>query len=200
MLARISLLTGGLLLSLTALADTSSSDEVLRKSSPASRFNVANGQLNFDAPVSLTPEAADALRHKVLVQCGMADSGKSGGLPWYFHFEYGRALLQAGDASRAVHQIAEAATLNPQSQADKRMYGMWYADYFPYVDLAMAHAQLGNWPCAADALKLAETQNSGAAPRDSETLRALKKTVSEHAAGTQSCRKEDVIDPAYDSK
>ncbi len=197
MLARISLLTAGLLFGISALADTPPSTEITPKNQPVGRFSLAQGQLAFDAPVSLTPEAAEALRHKVLIQCGMVDSAKSGSMPWYFHFEFGRALLQAGDAGRAVHQIAEAASLNPQSQADKRMYGMWYADYFPYVDLAVAHAQLGNWPCAADALKLAETQNSGAAPRDTETLRALKKTVSEHAAGTQSCRKEDVIDPAY---
>ncbi|HET9485599.1 MAG TPA: hypothetical protein VFO79_16675 [Xanthomonadales bacterium] len=107
------------------------------------------------APVSLSPEVARALREHVLRQCGLAEAADDS-LPWYFHFEYGHALLGAGDAGRAVRALSIAAERNPAPRAGKRMYGMWYVDYFPYFDLATAHARLGNWPCAADAIRLSE--------------------------------------------
>ena len=37
-----------------------------------------------------------------------------------------------------------------------RTYGMKVVAYRPYFDLGRAHARLGNWSCAADALELSE--------------------------------------------
>ena len=103
--------------------------------------------------VSLTPEAAEALRRKVLVQCGLPAEQRDD-LPWYFHFEYGRALLETGDARRAIGHLTQSVELKPDPRAEERMYGMWFVEYLPYYRLADAHARLGNWPCAASAMQL----------------------------------------------
>jgi hypothetical protein len=150
--------------------------------------------MRFDAPVSLTPEVAEALRRKVLEQCGLADA-KGDNLPWYFHFEYGRSLLDAGDARRAVGQLSQAAEMNPTPRSGKRMYGMWYVDYFPYYQLAMAHAQLGNWPCAADAIELSRAMGETTAGVDVTRYAALGNAIAKHRPYTAACRKGDEPEP-----
>lgn len=82
--------------------------------------------------VGLQPADADALRRKVLVQCGLSASTARNILPWYFHFAYAQALLEAGDARRAVPQFAQSIALKPKPSAHKRTYGMWFTDYLPY--------------------------------------------------------------------
>lgn len=141
--------------------------------------------------VSLTPQAAEALRRKVLAQCGLPEN-PSNQLPWYFHFEYGRALLGSGDASRAVGELTQAVELNPHPHAAKRMYGMWYVDYFPYYQLAMAHAQLGNWTCAANAMRLSQmTEVASAENFDMVKYSSLQRQIEGKAPYTEACKKDD---------
>lgn len=143
--------------------------------------------------MSMQPEAADALRHKVLVHCGL--DGSRDTLPWYFHFEYGRALLQAGDARRAVPELARAVSINPLPRADKRLYGMWFTDYLPYFQLAEAHARLDNWPCAGQALQLSRTSGeTGMGRLDPERVRALQEQVDANSGRTGACTPHDTID------
>jgi hypothetical protein len=143
--------------------------------------------------VSLTPQAADALRRKVLAQCGLPE-GPTNQLPWYFHFEFGRALLGSGDASRAVTELTQAVELNPLPHAAKRMYGMWYVDYFPYYQLAMAHAQLGNWTCAANAMRLSQmTEAASSEYFDMVKYGMLQRQIEGKAPYTESCKKDDVV-------
>lgn len=143
--------------------------------------------------MSLLPEAAEALRQKVLVQCGLVDARDS--LPWYFHFEFGRALLQAGDARRAVTQLTQAVDLNPVPRADKRLYGMWFTDYLPYFQLAEAHAKLDNWPCAAHAMQLSQSTGEAALGRVApERVRALQESIKRNADAVGACQRKDVFD------
>jgi hypothetical protein len=140
--------------------------------------------------VSLTPQAAEALRRKVLAQCGLHENPSSQ-LPWYFHFEYGRALLGSGDAMRAIGELTQAVELNPHPHASKRMYGMWYVDYFPYYQLAMAHAQLGNWTCAANAMRLSQMTEAATADNfDMVKYSNLQRQIEGKAPYTESCKKE----------
>lgn len=149
-----------------------------------------------EGPVSLTPEAAEALRRRVLVECGLPADQRDN-LPWYFHFEYGRRLLDAGDARRAVVQLSQSVELNPDPKAEKRLYGMWFTDYLPYFQLAEAHAKLGNWPCAANALRLSEAAKEaelGEIPGD--RVRALHDSIdSQDADKVGACTKDEVADP-----
>ena len=141
--------------------------------------------------VSLTPQAAEALRRKVLAQCGLPEN-PSMQLPWYFHFEFGRALLGSGDAARAIGELTQAVELNPVPHAGKRMYGMWYVDYFPYYQLAMAHAQLGNWTCAANAMRLSQmTEAASAEYFDMVKYSQLQRQIEGKAPYTESCKKDD---------
>lgn len=148
------------------------------------------------ASMSLMPEAAEMLRQKVLVQCGLVDARDS--LPWYFHFEFGRALLEAGDARRAVVQLTQAVDLNPVPRADKRLYGMWFTDYLPYFQLAEAHAKLDNWPCAAHAMQLSKSTGEAALGRVApERVRALQESIERNADTVGACHRNQAFDAQY---
>ncbi|MEZ5462113.1 hypothetical protein [Dokdonella sp.] len=149
---------------------------------------------NMYQSISLQPTAADALRRKVLIQCGIDPNRYV--LPWYFHFEYGRALLEAGDAQRAIVELSQSIELKPESQPRKRTYGMWYLDYLPYFQLAEAHAMLHNWPCAENAMQLSRSMgeiNSGRI--ESQRVRALQKDIDSHSADVGACNLRDALDP-----
>ncbi len=142
----------------------------------------------------LAPDAFEALRRKVLVQCGLDVTTDR--LPWYFHFEFGRALLEAGDARRAIVQLAQSVDLNPVPRADKRLYGMWFTDYLPYFQLADAHARLENWPCAAHALELSRVSGEAGSGRlDPQRVRAVEDAIESHADALGACRRDEVFDP-----
>lgn len=146
--------------------------------------------------ISLAPAAASALRRKILIQCGIDPSRYV--LPWYFHFEYGRALLEAGDAQRAVIELSQSIELKPESQARKRTYGMWYLDYLPYFQLAEAHAMLQNWPCAENAMQLSQSMGEIATGRlESQRVRALQENIESHSADADAgaCNLRDALDP-----
>ena len=152
--------------------------------------------LHGAAPTSLLPEAAETLRRKVLVQCGLVDTRDS--LPWYFHFEFGRALLDAGDARRAVVQLNQSVDLNPVPRADKRLYGMWFTDYLPYFRLAEAHAQLDNWPCAAHAMQLSRSSGEAGLGRvDPQRVRALQDAIERNVDAVGACDIGDVLDARF---
>ena len=145
---------------------------------------------------SLLPAAAEALRQRVLTQCGLVQSSDI--LPWYFHFEFGRALLGAGDARRAVEQLSRSIDLNPIPRADKRLYGMWFTDYMPYIQLAEAHAQLDNWPCAAHAMKLSQdTGETLSGHVDPQRVRELQDAIDRNADAVGACNLRDEADPQY---
>jgi len=148
------------------------------------------------ASMSLMPEATELLRRRVLVQCGLVDARDS--LPWYFHFEFGRALLEAGDARGAVVQLTHAVDLNPVPRADKRLYGMWFTDYLPYFQLAEAHAKLDNWPCAAHAMQLSQSTGEAALGRVApDRVRALQESIERNADAVGACERKDVFDAHF---
>ena len=166
-------------------------------------FALAPVAASADVPVSATlqsrqatlaPDAFEALRRKVLAQCGLEATADR--LPWYFHFEFGRALLEAGDARRAVVQLAQSVDLNPVPRADKRLYGMWFTDYLPYFELADAHARLENWPCAAHALELSRAAGESCSGRiDPRRQRAVEDAIGTHGDAIGACHRDDVLDP-----
>lgn len=146
---------------------------------------------------SLEPEAVDLLRRKVLVQCGIEINTSSNVLPWYFHFEYGKALLEAGDARLAVIQLNQSIDLRPEPRARKRTYGMWFLDYLPYFELAEAHARLANWPCADHAMQLSQSTGEIAMGRiEPKRIHALQERLDRHIDEVGSCNKSDYKDDA----
>jgi hypothetical protein len=94
------------------------------------------------------------LRYQVLNRCGLPPSTDDHRAPWYFHYELGMTLMKRGDPQRALDALVSATDRRPMSQRNARMYGMWFTDYRPYLEIAEAHVQLGNWSCAFDALSL----------------------------------------------
>ncbi|SFN58270.1 hypothetical protein [Dokdonella immobilis] len=139
---------------------------------------------------NLRPGEADALRRKVLVQCGLI--GSRNRLPWYFHFAYAQALLDAGDTRRAVVELSESINLRPEPRVRKRTYGMWFTDYLPYFQLAEAHAKLDNWPCAEHAMELSRSTGEAALGRiEPQRIWALQERIDRHVDDAGSCNIRD---------
>jgi len=58
---------------------------------------------------------------------------------------------------------------------------VWFLDYLPYFHIARAHALLGNWECAADALALSQRKTEVSA-KDAEyaELKELAREIGLH--------------------
>ncbi len=118
------------------------------------------------------------LGRTILGRCGLDPATDFSQAPWYFHYELGLELARRGDPQRALSALVDATDRRPQPRYGTRIYGMWFLDYQPYIQIAKLHAQLGNWRCASDALKVSEARGelSPSDPRLSE-LQALKKEL-----------------------
>ncbi len=104
-------------------------------------------------PPVLSEGEVESLRAEVLARCQLKPETRPQEAPWYFHYELGRSLYRRGDPQRALDALIEAATLRAEPGHGARIYGMWFMDYLPYLEIARAHARLGNWDCAQNALE-----------------------------------------------
>jgi tetratricopeptide (TPR) repeat protein len=87
-------------------------------------------------------------------RCASSISRADDKQPWFFYYQCGVELMKAGDAKMAVSAFEMGASALDDPKRDKRMYGMWYVDYQPYYQMALAYSQLGNWESANAAIKL----------------------------------------------
>jgi len=104
-------------------------------------------------PVVLSEKEVEELRAEVLARCQLKPETKPQEAPWFFHYEMGKDLQKRGDPQRALDSLIEAATQRADPAHGARIYGMWFLDYLPYYEIARAHARLGNWDCAENALE-----------------------------------------------
>jgi len=109
-------------------------------------------------PVVLTEEEFRKTQKLVATRCGLAARNDLKNAPWYFHYELALELTKQGDPQRALDSMIVATEDRPDPQRSARMYGMWFIDYLPYYEIARIHAELGNWECARDALRLSEAK------------------------------------------
>jgi len=125
-------------------------------------------------PPHLSEAEAARIRSEVLTRCKLPQDSKAKDAPWYFHYELGLELAERGDAQRALDALIDSVDRRPEPQRKARLYGMWFLDYLPYLQIARAHAHLGNRECAMDALRLSE-QLGEVTPddRDAKELEAL---------------------------
>jgi len=133
-------------------------------------------ELSQPANQPLSENQLQQLRRDVLRRCALSTKIDRNKLPWYFHYEFGVALLNAGDAERSLEALQMGANLKNEPMRDKRMYGMWFIDYLPYFQIARAYSELGNWKEAGAAIQLSE-EVEHISPRDYdfdayETLRS----------------------------
>lgn len=136
---------------------------------------------------SLSDNEVELIRSQVLNRCAVSSRLANNKLPWYFHYEFGVNLMKAGDAQRAVDAFVLGANVKQDPSRDKRMYGMWYIDYLPYYQIALAHSKLGDWQSAYDAIQT--SQNFGEfTPTDSdyETFSALDELIKSNLKNTDS--------------
>jgi tetratricopeptide (TPR) repeat protein len=132
-------------------------------------------------PGVLPEKDVEAIAAVVAARCRVPASRPRQGAPWYFHYELGLELARRGDPQRALDALVEAVNRRGEPQHGARLYGVWFLDYLPYFHIARAHALLGNWECAADALALSERKTEVSA-RDAEyaDLRELAREIGLH--------------------
>lgn len=104
----------------------------------------------------LSEQEMARIRREVLSRCRLPADSKAPEAPWYFHYELGLSLAEHGDPQRALDALIDSVDRRPEPQRKARLYGMWFLDYLPYLQIARAHAQLGNRECALDALRLSQ--------------------------------------------
>lgn len=109
-------------------------------------------------PPVLSDEQLQEVEREVLRRCGLDGATPARQAPWYFHYELGLELARRGDPQRALDALLEATERREASKRGARMYGMWFTDYLPYFQIARLHVVLGNWSCAADALRRSEEE------------------------------------------
>ena len=100
----------------------------------------------------LSDDEVERIREEVLSRCHL--DSETTEAPWYYHYELGLELARRDDPQRALDAFIEATQRRPDPAHRARIYGMWFKDYIPYFYIARAHAELGNWECADDALRL----------------------------------------------
>jgi hypothetical protein len=124
-------------------------------------------------PSVLSEEETKKLQQQVLQRCRIPSSG-AGNWPWYYYYELGSEMSRRGDNQRALDALVEAVNRRPEPQHYARIYGMWFVDYMPYLQIARAHARLGNRECAADALRLSESMGESKDAERREIRELLK--------------------------
>jgi tetratricopeptide (TPR) repeat protein len=122
----------------------------------------------------ISDEEMARIRRDVLSRCRLPAEQKASDAPWYFHYELGLALAEHGDPQRALDALIDSVDRRPDPQRKARLYGMWFLDYLPYLQIAKAHAQLGNKECALDALRLSQEMGEvSSGDRDLLELKSL---------------------------
>jgi len=128
-------------------------------------------------PYQLPEEEFLRLRERVMSRCHVAPGTDPLRAPWYFHYELGLELADK-DPQRALDALIEAVGHRPEPGREARMYGMWFIAYRPYFEIAKLHVALGNWECAADALRIvAATHEVTSGEKDFRELLELEETV-----------------------
>lgn len=117
------------------------------------------------------------LARQVAQACGEPPPERRAKRPWYYHYLIAVELAEHGDALGAVQRLSEALRKRDEPSETARTYGMKVVAYRPYLELGKAHARLGNWACAANALELSERlveigDEEGRAARERDELLA----------------------------
>jgi len=132
-------------------------------------------------PEVLSEDEADRIRGEILDRCGLPLTTKDAGAPWYFHYEMGVAMVEKGDPQRGLDALIAATDRRPMSQRNARIYGMWFTNYRPYLEIAKAHVELGNYMCAFDALSLSRRLDEvDEHDEDFKTFIELSEETAEH--------------------
>ncbi len=120
------------------------------------------------------------IKRDVLSRCRLPADAKAVDAPWYYHYEMGLQLAEHGDPQLALEALIDSVDRRPEPQRKARLYGMWFLDYLPYLQIARAHAKLGNRECALDALRLSqELGEVSPDDRDAAELKGLLADVKE---------------------
>lgn len=106
----------------------------------------------YDDPMPLPDDDGNIKR------CDASFNRANNKLPWFYYYQCGVELMNAGEAQLAIVAFEQGAHALEDPRRGKRMYGMWFIDYLPYYQMALAYSQLGNWESANNAIQTSETR------------------------------------------
>lgn len=98
----------------------------------------------------------DTTNEGSIKRCISALDRSDDNLPWFVYYQCGVDLMKAGEAKLAITALETGANALEDPRRGKRMYGMWYIDYLPYYQMALAYSKLGNWESANAAIESSE--------------------------------------------
>ena len=108
-------------------------------------------------------------------------------LPWFFHYQCGVELMKTGDAQGAIDSFLMGAKDLEDSRRGKRMYGMWFIDYLPYYQIALAHSKLGDWESASTAIQTSQSAGEfSPSDPDYETFTDLDRLIKSNLKSSDS--------------
>ena len=108
------------------------------------------------AQTASVQDEIEVIRQRVLQRCGLSPKLAQNKLPWYFFYEFGVELLDAGQADAALESLQMTASLKAEPARPALMYGMWYVNYLPYYQMSIAYSKLELWDRAWDAITMSE--------------------------------------------
>lgn len=111
-----------------------------------------------DETLALSETDITAIEEKTIKRCISSITKADDKLPWFFYYQCGVELMEREEAQMAVKAFEMGAKAVDDPRRGKRMYGMWFVDYLPYYQMALAHSQLGNWESANNAIESSETR------------------------------------------
>jgi hypothetical protein len=113
---------------------------------------------------------------------------------WYENYDRAEKAMAAEDWARAVELLEEAIAQEGESGVDKRTYGLNFINYFPYLQLGIAHYNLGNYDAAVTALEREEQVGAiAAAQGELQQLRQFRDLAQQAlAAAADEARNREV--------
>ena len=137
--------------------------------------------------VSMSESKPVPISEQTVRRCAKASKQPDNNLPWHFHYKCGVDLMEAGEPKQAVDSFLMGANTHQDPARSKRMYGMWYIDYLPYYQIALAHSRLGDWEKAQNAIETsASFEEFAPTDPDYQSFTELNQLIKRHLQSNDS--------------
>lgn len=137
--------------------------------------------------VSLSDREVETIRQQTVERCEFCAEDTDIKMPWYFHYNLGVDLMAAGDVERALESFKKSVSMRSESRRESRTYGMWYIDYLPYYQIALAYSKLGNWKNAQTAIQVSNRVGEfSPLDQDYEQFTALQSLIANNTQDSES--------------
>ena len=100
---------------------------------------------------------------------------------WFDHYRRAGVHSELEDWSAVESSIQKAIAINPRSQRNVRIYGMWHASYMPYFFLGLAEYRQGRYQAAMGSFR--KEEKAGVIQHDPVAWLKMQRLISSAHAG-----------------